>query len=282
MNKNIIILSFILILIFLHMDTFGSDLKVIKEKTFQISPGKNLKVEASSGEVLISSWDKNEVYIKILGNQKAEDKVKFEFSNDDNKVEVIAKRKHWLLGWFESGVRLKFEIKVPEKFNVKAGTGGGNVYAKDISGNLDISTSGGNIDLENVKGRFEVSTSGGNISGIDFQGDLDASTSGGSLDLTGSNSKIKATTSGGNIYLDYKGINKGIYLSTSGGSIDIRLPEDFNAAANLSTSGGRVSCELTANNARKISSTEFIADLNKGGNTLIAETSGGNITVKGK
>ncbi len=282
MGKNIAIISFILISLFAYINLFGRDLKIIEEKTFQISPGKNLNVKSSSGEVLVSSWDKNEVYIKILGNDKAEDKMKFSFYNDENQVEVVAKREGWLSGWFSSGMRLRFEIKVPIKFNVKVKTGGGSVYTENILGNLNVSTSGGSIKFENVNGVFDVSTSGGNISGINFQGDLDASTSGGSLHLIGSDSKIDASTSGGSIYLDYTGINKGIHLKTSGGSIQINLPEDFNASAKMYTSGGRISCDLTANNARKISSTKFEADLNKGGNPLVAETSGGSIRVMKK
>ena len=47
------------------------DLKVLHEKTFSISPGKTLKVEGSSGDITLTTWDKSEVYVKILGNDKA-------------------------------------------------------------------------------------------------------------------------------------------------------------------------------------------------------------------
>ncbi len=281
MLKNILILS-ILILTGACFNTYSQNLKVIEEKTFQIQPGKNLKVDASSGGVSISSWDKNEVNIKILGNEKAKDKMKFEFKNDDDKVEVIAKRKHWLTDWFSNGIKLRIEIKIPKSFNTKIKTGGGGISIQDISGSIYLSTSGGGITFKDVSGKFNVSTSGGGITGINFQGDLDASTSGGGISLSGRDSKIKAETSGGSISLDYEGVNKGIYLSTSGGGIHINLPEDFNASAKLYTSGGRVSCNLTANNVKKISSTEFVADLNKGGNLLYAETSGGSVTVSKK
>ncbi len=282
MYKKIKILSIIFIFLFLYTNTFGGGLNVIEERTFQIAPGKDLKVETSGGGVTITSWDKNEVYIKILGNEKAEDKMKFKFYNDEDRVELIAKRKNWLFDWFTSGIRLHYEIKVPAKFNVKVETSGGSVSTSDISGNIDLSTSGGSINFENVIGKLDMSTSGGSITGTDFKGNLDASTSGGSVNLKGGDSKIKATTSGGSISLDYDGENKGIYLSTSGGGIRIMLPENFNASAKMYTSGGRVSCNLTANNAKKISSTKFEADLNNGGNPLYAETSGGSINVEKK
>ena len=259
MLKNTIIL-FILILTAACVNAFSDNLKIIEEKTFQIQPGKNLKVDASSGGVSITSWDKNEVYVKILGNEKTKDKMEFKFKNDDDEVEVIAKKKNWFSDWFSGGIKLRIEITVPKNFNTKVETSGGGISIEEVSGNINLSTSGGGITFKNVSGKFNVSTSGGGITGINFHSDLDASTSGGGISLSGRDSKIKAETSGGSISLDYEGENKGIYLSTSGGGIQINLPEDFNASAKLSTSGGRVNCNLKANNATKISSTEFIAE----------------------
>ena len=282
MSKKIIVLTFVFVLLVSCIKLFGSDLQTIEERTFSISPGKNLKLDVTSGGVSVTSWDKDQVYIKILGNDKAEEKIEFRFYNDDDKVELIAKRKHWLFDWFSSGIKLHYEVKVPEKFNIKVETGGGSIYTADVAGDLNLSTSGGSITFENVEGEFDVSTSGGSITGTNFKGNLNASTSGGSLNFKGTDSKIKAETSGGSITLDYEGINKGIFLSTSGGGIRIILPDDFNASAKLYTSGGGISCDLTANNARKISHNEFVADLNKGGNPLYAETSGGSISIVGK
>ena len=162
---------------------YSENLKVIEEKTFQIQPGKNLKVDASSGGVSITSWDKNEVNIKIFGNEKTKDKMEFKFKNDDDEVKVIAKRKHWLTDWFSNGIKLRIEITVPKNFNTKVETSGGGINIQDISGNINLSTSGGGIKFKDVSGKFNVSTSGGGITGINFHGDLDASTSGGGIRL---------------------------------------------------------------------------------------------------
>lgn len=281
--KKSISFTLILVLFISIADLVAGDLELIKERSFKISPGKNLRLETSSGDAVISSWDKDEIYVKVYGNRKAKDKMEFRFRNDENSVEIIAKREGSFFNWFSfSGVRVKFEIKVPSSFNIKVSTSGGDILSSDISGKLDFSTSGGDIRFKNTKGIFDVSTSGGDISGLDFTGNLEASTSGGDIKLNGRDSRIDAETSGGDIYLDYSGENLGINLSTSGGDIEIRLPHDFNASAKLHTSGGDISCNLTANNAKKISSTKFDADLNQGGKRLLAETSGGDITVRKK
>lgn len=275
----------------------NGDLQTIQEKTFSIQPGKNLKVEASSGDVTVTTWDKSEVYIKILGNEKAKDKMEFSFNNNDDEVSVTAKRGSFI-NWFSSGIKLRFEIKVPSEFNTNINTSGGDIKAGEIKGNnmlrtsggdvwikntdgvLKISTSGGEINLESNSGDMEVSTSGGNIKAREFKGNISATTSGGDIMMKGSDSKIYAETSGGDVVLEYSGENKGIDVETSGGNIQIKLPADFNATAKMYTSGGEIECELTANNAHKITSSKFEADLNNGGAELIAKTSGGDISVK--
>ena len=277
---------------------FGDDnLPLLQEKTFQISPGKTLELSTSGGNVEISTWDKNEVHVKIYGNERAKSKVEFIFNNSEDRVEVTAKTRNSFLGFGNSGIKMKFEVMVPSNFNPRIHTSGGNIKLADLNGNPELKTSGGNIsvrntsgnirtntsggeiEVEKISGNSRLSTSGGNISVKDFTGDLDVNTSGGNIHLQGRDSKIHAETSGGDIHLEYMGQNQGIDLRTSGGNVSIELPADFNASAYLSTSGGRISCNFTANKAVKISSTKFEADINNGGNQLIAKTSGGDIRV---
>jgi DUF4097 and DUF4098 domain-containing protein YvlB len=274
-------------------------LKVIHDKTFPISPGKDFKLDASSGDVVISSWNENEVHIKILGNDKAKEKVEFSFNESPDMIEVEAKY-DWSLFMMVKGIKLRFEVQVPTEFNIDAVTSGGDIKLQnikgkivsktsggdinitDLNGNIEVSTSGGDISFNNTHGEVNLSTSGGDIKGNKFSGTVDVSTSGGDISLTGSDARINGSTSGGDITLDYSGSNQGIELSSSGGDIAVKLPKDFNAAANLSTLGGEVKSEFKGNNAVKISSTEFEADINNGGNSLILRTSGGDIILKKK
>ena len=233
--------------------------KVIREKSFKISPDNKLLVDVDTGDLTITPWDKSEVYIKVIGNVNAEEKFDFEFSGDENEVKVYAEKKGgW--GWF-SNINLKFEIKVPKNFNVYA------------------STSGGDVKIAGIKGDLNLKTSGGDIWGDRFEGNLSAKTSGGDINIFCNNAKIEAITSGGDIEVEYTGINQGIECKTSGGDIDIKVPENFNANAQLKTSGGDVECRLKLNEVVKISDSKIEANINKGGNSLVAITSGGDITV---
>jgi DUF4097 and DUF4098 domain-containing protein YvlB len=281
-----------------YISKFDNNLQVIHEKTFTIQPGENLNLETSFGDVMITPWEKNEVYIKVLGNKKTAEKVIFSFDGSNDQIEIIAKHEKSFWGWSSNGMRLRFEIKVPSSFNTqvrtsggdvriggikgenKIKTSGGDISAKETSGVLILSTSGGDITIEKIFGEASLSTSGGDIKCKNFEGYLKAATSGGDIDLSGRNAKIEAKTSGGDITLHYTGENKGIELSTSGGDIQIKVPSDFNASADLRTAGGSISCDLNTSNVVKISSSKFEADLNKGGKPFLVKTSGGSIKVR--
>jgi hypothetical protein len=241
----------------IHSD---DDLQLIKEKSFNISSGKNLLVEISSGDVLITYWDKEEVFVKILGDEDAMEKMDFTMEGNGEQIKVNGKKKSSTSSWFSS-ISVKVEIKVPSKFN------------------LDVNTAGGDIKCGGITGKAELSTSGGDIWADKYSGDLLVSTSGGDIFIFCTNTKINAETSGGDVKLEYEGENKGIDLSTSGGDIEVKLSKDFNAAIELSTSGGDVSCLLNMSNVKKSSGTRISGDLNGGGEKLSAHTSGGDITV---
>jgi len=241
----------------IHSD---DDLQLIKEKTFSILPGKNLFVDISSGDVTVTYWDKEEVYVKILGDEDAMEKMDFTLEGNDEEVKVTGKKKSSISSWF-SNINVEVEIKVPSQFN------------------LNVSTAGGDIKCGGITGKAELNTSGGDVWADKFSGSLNASTSGGNIFLFCRDADIAAETSGGDVKLEYEGVSKGIDLSTSGGDIEIKLPKEFIASLELSTSGGDVSCSLNMTNIKKSSGTRLIGDINGGGEKLSANTSGGDITV---
>jgi DUF4097 and DUF4098 domain-containing protein YvlB len=240
-----------------------SDLQLIKEQSFNISPGKNLFVELNTGDVKVTYWNKSEVSIQIWGDDDAEEKMNFSLEGNAEEIKVIGKKKSSSFSWF-SGIDVKVEIKVPKEFN------------------LEISTAGGDIKCGGIKGKANLNTSGGDVWADKCSGEIKVSTSGGDVFLFCNDAKVDAETSGGNIKLEYEGENKGIELSTSGGDIDIIISKDFAASMELSTSGGDVSCSLNMSKVKKSSGSRLIGDLNNGGEKLYAHTSGGDITVAEK
>lgn len=283
---------------FLASTAYADDIRVIREKTFSVKDWQNLYVDVSGAGVKIESWDKSEVYIKISGNERAEEKMKFDIHQDGDVVKVIIKKKSSFWNWFGGNIKLKVEAFVPKKFNAHVETSGGDIYAKQISGGFRFETSGGDISTKMLKGKVIASTSGGDImlnqhngnmnlstSGGDIicktvDGDVNAETSGGDIQLDVNNGKVHAETSGGDVVIKYNGVHQGIHAETSGGDISVKLPNDCKADAHLETSGG--SCENNFPNSKniKVKRSEITAILNGGGPRIELQTSGGDVKIE--
>ena len=305
-TENLMFKKLILILALIIIATsisFGRELRTIQEKTFSVKDWENLYVNAEGADIIVTSWDKQEVYVKVSANQKAEEHLKLKIEKENDAVVVVAKLKisHSFFNWFSNNnMSLRIEVTVPRKYNAdletsggnlklsdltggfKLNTSGGNINLNDNNGKLHAETSGGNIKLVNHKGEMDISTSGGNIDCKSVTGDLKAETSGGNVDIEITNGKLYTETSGGNIYVDYTGINKGLEASTSGGTVKVKLPSDFKAKAHLETGGGTVRNHFSNVKDFKVTESEVDCELNGGGNVLRLETSGGDVIVEQK
>jgi DUF4097 and DUF4098 domain-containing protein YvlB len=273
-----------------------NDLKLLLEKSVPAETGQKLRVDVVAGNVKVTSWDKNEVYVKVYGNDEAEENVDFEISPDASGVKVEALKKSGVHNLHE--LSLKFEINVPRNYRVSVSSGGGNVTLTDqdgdvdvstkggnvslgmINGNVDVSTAGGNIHVKSNTGTLKLSTAGGNVNASGFNGNVDVSTAGGNIHLTGSNGKVEASTAGGNIHFDYTGKNMGVDLSTMAGQISLDLPSDFDADVDLSSMVGKIRCDFNDTNAKGTSNLK--TTFNKGGEPLKCSTMAGNIKVTKK
>ncbi len=273
------------------------NLDQLYDKSFTVNSGENLKLKADMGDVIVGTWDKDEVSVKVYGNDNAKNKLEYNFEKTSDGVEVTVKKEGF--GFFNSfrNYKLVFDIKVPKKFNAYVSTSGGDVQIDDMSGYAKVSTSGGDISVAKLygdmslttsggdihfaetNGKASVSTSGGDIQSENHKGEVDASTSGGDVKLSVIDGKVNSSTSGGDIKLYYKGSNKGIRLSTSGGDVHVSLPKDFAAAAELHTTGGDITCEINTTKTTKISSSKYIAEFNGGGELFKCTTTGGDISV---
>lgn len=293
-------LSFFLVAALIAVFAFSSlqaQKRIIEEKTFDVSAGQELKVEAEGCDVTVDTWNNNSVEVKIYGNRKAEENIDFDFEQTSSGVEVYAEKSGgFFSGWFSS-VQCRIVVTVPEKFDAFIKTSGGDILVDNLEGEIELKTSGGDIDLSNTigeliartsggdvvatdhEGKSRLSTSGGDVKARDFIGDIKASTSGGDIELYVKNAKVEASTSGGDIDVELDGPNKGIELGTSGGDIKLKVPNDIKGDFDLKASGGRVYCDLDATKVYRDSKRHFEADINGGGEQVYCKTSGGDVEV---
>jgi DUF4097 and DUF4098 domain-containing protein YvlB len=113
-------------------------------------------------------------------------------------------------------------------------TGGGDVSARNVQGALVMKTGGGEISAGNIRGTTTVRTEGGNISANDIQGELRIDTGGGDVKV-GTVQGATINTGGGEVSAsDVRGV---LTIRTGGGDVSVRTVQ---GALTINTGGGNV------------------------------------------
>jgi DUF4097 and DUF4098 domain-containing protein YvlB len=253
------------------------------ERTFTVSPGGALIVDADSASVQVSGGNTNQVTVRMTARGSKEDlaTTRLDAFQKGDGVTVTMRRRgkeswfNWS-SWFGEG---HIEVTVPQRYGISIHTSGGSVELKDTIGSATLRTSGGDIVAKNVNGNVEAQTSGGGILADTIRGDVDADTSGGDVRLLHVDGKIRGQTSGGNVQCSLVGINRGISASTSGGSIQLTLPRATTANIEATTSGGEFTSELPVA-ASERQDGHVKGSINGGGQPIDASTSGGDISLQ--
>jgi hypothetical protein len=236
-----------------------------KEKTFNVSKGDKLEVSISNGNISISTWDKDQAYIKAR-NINSDDLNNLKIEQQGNKVVVEFKG--------QDSDDFYVEISIPSKFNLDLSTGGGNISVNgNINGKVESSTGGGNIDLNDVGDKLSVSTGGGNISVGNVNGESEISTGGGNISVGDVKSKAEVSTGGGNILIGNIGGNGEV--STAGGNISVGK---VSGSAELSTAGGNINLD-GATGKVEVSTAGGNISLKNISGSIEANTAGGNINA---
>jgi DUF4097 and DUF4098 domain-containing protein YvlB len=253
------------------------------ERTFAVSPGGALMVDADSASVHVSGGDTNQVIVRmsLRGSEEDLGAAKLDAFQNDDGVTVMMRRRG-KRGWFNWGSWNsdgRIQVTVPRRYGINVHTSGGSVELTDTTGPAKLHTSGGDIVAKRVTGNLEVKTSGGGILADTIRGDVDADTSGGDVRLLHVDGKIRGQTSGGSVHCSLVGLNRGISATTSGGSIELALPRATTANIEAITSGGDFSSDLPVT-TQKRQHGHFKGSMNGGGQPIDARTSGGDISLR--
>ncbi len=286
----------------------------ILTKTYSVSPGGTLTVNADLGSIEVEATSGSSVDIRVLqevrtSNQNKADKIlkdfEVDFSQQGNDVFIKAEyqRHGWQKLWdnISKHLRIKFIVSVPRVYNVDLKTSGGSISVRGTEGQVKSRTSGGSLDFQQIKGDIYGKTSGGSIGIGEVDGDVDIHTSGGSIRIARASGSVDAHTSGGSITVEevmgpIKAHTSGgsvkayiasqpassCRLSTSGGSVTVLLNEDVALDINAKTSGGRVHTDFPVTIMGKIDKRSLYGKINGGGPELHLRTSGGSIYIREK
>jgi DUF4097 and DUF4098 domain-containing protein YvlB len=205
------------------LESYGGDLNygsATVEKTTDIASVKGtpkVTVDGFDSEVIVNSWDKSEVGYTITKISKNNSDIDFQINKSDSEVSIkaIDKRKPLERGmivtgtlenrdgkvYLKSTTKIKIELNVPRKSDLKIIGSDGNVRIDGVSGDLEINNSDGKISVRDSNGKLRITNSDGNVRIIGFKGELDAKTSDGNFYLEGEFSRINAKSSDGNFIL---------------------------------------------------------------------------------
>ncbi len=254
-----------------------------RTRTFAVGKGGTLDVTIRGGNIIVNTWEKDEVQVRIRDVDDGEDPgVTMSQSGTTVLVEDAD-------GSMED---FTLEINLPSRFDVrlrssngditingsltgriKGTTGGGNIRLGNLGGTIDMRTSGGDITCGDIGGDLDLVTSGGDIQMGTVSGNATVATSGGDITVANVGKKIRASTSGGNIAIGDVGGEA--IVSTSGGDI---TAGSVSGSASLTTAGGNVMLHGATGAVRATSAGGDLQLENVTG-TLEGSTAGGNVVA---
>lgn len=250
------------------------------ERQFNVSSGKRLELDLETGgSIDITGWEQEAVSVRAtLGGRDGAASV-VDFRETGAGLEIHSRYEG---GRNNYSTNIRFEIKVPRRFDIQFNTMGGGIRLDGVEGTFNGETMGGALDLSNLRGRLDLTTMGGNITLRGSEVDGKVSTMGGEVLFEDVKGDVKGSSMGGKVI--YKnvtgrdGVSTGSEVRVSSMGGDIRI-DDAPAGANLSTMGGDINVRSAA---------KFVRVKTMGGDINIesidgsanATTMGGDVNVR--
>lgn len=258
-------------------------------KTYSISGKPSLTVETSDSNLRIHSCgDCKAINIKVHSERKLSE-YRLEESQSGDHVSFLFKEKPHVVGfhvnWTNHG-ETYVEVETPGALDLDARTSDGNLSARDLEGDLQIHTGDGSADLNNLRGTIRLKSSDGNMTLQNAAGTLEARSSDGHMKVDGNFSAVQLHSSDGGLDLalaDGAKLTAASRIESSDGTVNIRVPHDFAADLDISTSDGHIDCSLPLTmdhyDSREGSGNHMRGKVNAGGVPLTIHTSDGNVTI---
>src|SRR5258708_7734410 len=181
-------------------------------KTF--SGVKKIKINTSSGDVILAKGSSNDVQVKVTFTYGTEEyQPVFEQSGttltlkeDFNKRSVSGKS--------------TWTLTIPDGLELRASSGSGDVEASDLKVTISANTGSGNYNWKNVTGDSDINTGSGDIKLDAYQGNIDLNTGSGDITLAKTNGDVHASTGSGNISMT--GVKGGVHANAGSGDIKVQ------------------------------------------------------------
>lgn len=149
-------------------------------KTYSMATDGKVNIENIHGQVNIRTWDKGEVYIKVVitvdasSERKAEedfDRIEIDFSNDSRyvsaKTTIDNKKSTWWFiqsWWDDDDIKIDYEVSMPSGASLELSHKYGNADLGDFNSDVRINHKYGDLTINHVAGNLDMDVSYGNAS----------------------------------------------------------------------------------------------------------------------
>ena len=268
--------------------SFAQDNEHEWQKDYSLSGSASLTVETGDSNLKIRSCgDCKTINVKVHSERELS-QYRLEESQSGDHVSFLFKEKPHVgfhVNWTNHG-QTYVEVETPGTLDLDAKTSDGNLSASNLQGDLQLHTGDGNADLDNLRGTIRLRSSDGNLTLQNSSGTIEARSSDGHMKVDGNFSAVQLHSSDGGldfVLANGAKLTAASRIESSDGTVTIRVPHDFAADLDISTSDGHIDCALPLTmdhyDSREGSGHHMRGQVNSGGVPLAIHTSDGNVTI---
>ncbi len=230
-----------------------------------------VQIEILSGRIEIQGWDRNEVRVRVEGDDQAA----LEIKASRNRVRIRAPR-------FGRGrsfrnahdLHVDLYVSVPARSRIEAKTTNGTITAEGVDGTIEFIAANGDIEARGKPTEAWLETINASI---DFEGSgsqVDARTVNGNIDLRGVAGELSASAISGSIHVDATDLER-VELKTLSGSIRLSASLLGGVRAHLKSFSGGIELELPSDTSARFDIQSFSGGIRNELPTTRTNTNGG-------
>lgn len=258
------------------------------DTVFAVRPDARLAVSGLGGEVVVRTWDRNEM--RVVADHSSRDRLDVRVSGSVVRVGVKS----------HGGVprAVEYNITMPSTMSVEIGGTfmdadvrgvQGRVQIETVQGDIVVEGGGrvsaqsvqGDVDVRGARGTLRVGTTNGELRVREVVGELTAETVNGEIFLEDVDSRsVAATTVNGDVvYLGTIHDGGTYWFNTHNGDIEVSVPQGANVTITVATFNGDFESDfpvtITGTRDKRFSFT-----IGDGSARLELETFGGSIRLR--
>ena len=212
------------------------------EKTYSLDRDGKVYVRNISGDIVVNSWEKNEIKIialKVARYERDLDNVTIDIHQTNGNVRIITRHYKSFSLFRSKHVSVYLELFIPDKAHLRVKNISGSIEAREIGGFIDIKTISGDIKIgtakngvkcQTVSGEIKIGTAQNGVKGKTISGDIsleaitgnaDLKTISGEITVEGLKGSFKADTVSGDIELETFSHAEEIEAESISGSIEL-------------------------------------------------------------